>query len=106
MIIEKMGGAYIFERNKVNALIRILDMNLHLIIIDVDPEDSDSVDFITLVHRLRPRIPLISIVAGSSEMDSQPYFEAGARYVVLKSVMENEISDKIHEFINGQKVKK
>ncbi len=90
-ILMKIDISLILERKKRKALERILHVDIKLVFVDIEPKDKESLDFIRLIKKMRPRVSIIALTNETDEKDQKKYLDAGALYCFVKPVEEETI---------------
>ena len=90
-ILMKIDISLILERKKRKALDRILHVDIKLVFVDIEPKDKESLDFIRLIKKMRPRVSIIALTNETDEKDQKKYLDAGALYCFVKPVEEETI---------------
>ena len=101
-LLNQAGAAYVFESKQAVALLRILEIDFRLTIVDLDSIEDHNIDFIKVVRILRPRLPVIVIVDDSFKHAYDEYLEAGASYCLVKSDDKEQIEVLKKEAILGE----
>ena len=101
-LLDRSGASYIFEREKTTALVRMLELNVKLMILDLQSADSSSIDFIRLIKRLRPRVSIIAVIPDVPKASIDFLTDSGARYCIIKPVEESQAASMVGELV-GQK---
>ena len=99
-IFEKLHISYIFEQLKTSALIRTLELNPRVILVESDDKDEDRFDFVRLIRRLRPRVPMIVVTTTTSKKDHKEYLKSGVTRCIVKPIQVREIDSLISDFAN------
>jgi DNA-binding response OmpR family regulator len=90
-LLMKIDISLILESDRHKALERILHVDLKLVFVDIEPEDTEAVDFIRLIKKVRPRVSVIALTYESAEEEQEKYLKAGAMYCFVKPVEEETI---------------
>ncbi len=98
-LLEKIGVAYILERERARVIARILELNVKLIIVDMETEAVNGIDFLRLIKKLRPRVPLIVVTTDLSEEMHNCLLDAGAMYCLVKPVKEGEVTSVVGQLM-------
>lgn len=99
-LFNSLHLSYIFEQLKTNTLMRILELNPRVILIEDDEKDTDRFDFIRLIRRLRPRVPVIVITRSRLKKDHKEYIKSGVTRCIVMPVQTKEIDSLISDFAN------
>jgi len=95
-LFNQMEISYIFESKELNGLLRIMSLPLKSVFIEVNPYDSNGLNFITLVRKLKPQLKIIAVSEYSSENDK--IIEAGADHCFQRSVLEESKESIVDKF--------
>jgi DNA-binding NarL/FixJ family response regulator len=87
-LLNKVGVSYILESDKTTGIIRLLELDVSLVIVDMSIVHVNGADFIRLIKRLRPRVRLIAITSSTDKEYHDQLIESGAMYCFVKSVKE------------------
>ena len=79
----KTGYSYLLESDKVDFILKLLKLDVHLAIIDIDQNDEERVDLIELIKNLRPKLPIITILNDLETDKCEDFLAAGARFCLL-----------------------
>ena len=101
-LLDRIGTAYFFEKERTRVLVRILEMDLRLIVVDLPSENGDSIDFVRLIKKLRPRLPVMVILSDPFIAEADRFLEAGARYCVIKPVKEEQMVGFVEESVRSE----
>ena len=96
-LIQKTGNAYILETKKTSALIRVLEYPFRFIIIDAVESVPELIDFMRVLKRLRPRLPILILLDENFQDFEDQLVEEGAAYCFFKKQEEPEFSQKFIE---------
>ena len=101
-LLDRIGAAYLFEKERTRVIVRILEMDLRLIVVDLPSENGDSIDFVRLIKKLRPRLPVMVILSDPLITEADRFLEAGARYCVIKPVKEEQMVGFVEESVRNE----
>lgn len=90
-LLNQVGASYILERDRTKALMRVLTIDLRIIIVDMNFEMNNGLNFIQIIKKVRPRLPIIAITENSSKENYNNLLDAGAMYCLIKPVMGKEL---------------
>jgi len=96
-LIQQTGNAYIVETKKIAALIYVLEYPLSFIIIDAVESIPELIDFMRVLKRLRPRLPILILMDEEFLDFEDQLIKEGATYCFLKKNEESEFSQKFNE---------
>jgi len=91
----------LIENSNTAALLQVLDQNAELLIIDLDMNKNNGLDFIRIVRKTRPRLPIIALAEDPEIETLQEILNMGVYYWTFKPVLPDEINkflDAIEEF--------
>jgi len=97
-LFERIHFSFIFEQLKTNTLLRILELNPRVIMIEDDEQDTDRFNFVRLIRRLRPRVPIIVITTSTSKKDYRAFLNSGISRCIVKPAETKEIDSLISYF--------
>lgn len=92
-LFEKANVNYVLEQEDTRALVRLLEMETSLLVIDLDSDPVKGMDFLDLVKRLRPRLPIIVVLSSESETVHEQMKAAGALCCLVKPVREKHAKE-------------
>ena len=92
-LLNQVGISYIFESGKAEAIIRILQIDMNLIIVDAGSEDDDIFNFIRVIKKLKPRIQIIVITPKLTDTVYTNMLNAGAMYCLINPHKEKEFKE-------------
>ena len=90
------------ENSNTSALLKVLDQNIELLIVDLDMSKNKGLDFIRIVRKTRPRLPIIVLSENPTIETIQEILNMGVYYWTFKPVLPNEIN----KFIDAIEVMK
>ena len=90
-LLEQIGVSCIIESHGTKALVRILQVDLKLVIVDMVSISGNGFNFLKVIKSLRPRLPIIAITGDSSEEIRECLLDAGAMYCLVKPVEEKTL---------------
>ena len=97
-LLMKIDVSLILERKKRQAIERILHLDLKLVFVDIEQEDTEAIDFIQLIRKLRPRLAVIAIIdEGLVELQNH-LFNIGVMSCFMKPLIREE---KMKSILNG-----
>ena len=90
------------ENSNTAALLKLLDQDVELLIVDMDMNLKNALDFIRIVRKTRPRLPIIVLAENPKIETIQQILNLGVYYWTFKPVLSNEIN----KFIDAIEVMK
>ena len=90
------------ENSNTAALLKLLDHDIELLIVDLDMNINTTLDFIRIVRKTRPRLPIIALAENPKIETIQQILNQGVYYWTFKPVLPNEIN----KFIDAIEVRK
>ena len=103
-MLQKIGVPFIFESDVAQAILRILEVKFRLTVIDLESMDCNQTDLLKVIQLLRPKLPVFAII-DETMMDSyQQFLDAGAKYCLIKSTQDEELTMTIKEILSDAKI--
>lgn len=99
-MLQKIGVPYIFESDVAHALLRILEVKFKLTVVDLDTLDCNPMDFLKIIQLLRPKLTVFAIIDESMLDSYQTVLDAGAKYCLVKSAKDEELTGMLHEIVS------
>jgi DNA-binding NarL/FixJ family response regulator len=99
-LLSRISTPYMLEREKAKALVRILELDVRILVVDVDNND-ESLDFIRLVKKMRPRLPILAVTSDSSRTEQDRLLDRGAMVVLVKPVEEKAVVNTVKTLIEA-----
>ena len=90
---------HLFESSISKAVIRILEMDLKLVIIDCDENEINCPECFRMIKKIRPRLPIMAISSEYSDEIHDQYKSSGADYLLVKPLNFEKMIDYI--VLNG-----
>jgi len=101
-ILIDRNYSILIENSNTSALLKVLDQNIELLIVDLDMSKNTGLDFIQIVRKTRPRLPIIVLSENPTIETIQEILNMGVYYWTFKPVLPNEIN----KFIDAIEVMK
>lgn len=101
-LLMKIGISLILEKNKNQALERILHVDIKLVFVDIESDDQEGIDFIKLIKKVRPRVSIIALTPDAPKEDQKKYLDAGAMYCFIKSTETEDISEQVGKLVSEE----
>jgi DNA-binding response OmpR family regulator len=97
-LLSRISVPYMLEREKAKALVRILELDVLILVVDVEDTD-ESMDFIRLVKKMRPRLPILTITSNGSKTEQDRLLDRGAMVVLVKPIEERAVVNMVKTLI-------
>ncbi len=94
-LLDKIGKSYIFERERTKAVLRILEMEVKLLIIEFENIDDTAFEFIDLIKRIRPKLAVITVTKQVNEILHDRLIEKGVKYNIAMPATFDKVADSI-----------
>ena len=98
-LFQKLDISYLFERDRTQALIRILSIDLRLVIVDLDEDNPDEVNFIKVILKLRPRLYIIMITRHTLKDVFPEFIDNKKVYWIIKHAEEDRMQPLISDLL-------
>ena len=98
-LFQKLDISYLFERDRTQALIRILSIDLRLVIVDFDEDNPDEVNFIKVILKLRPRLYIIMITRHTLKDVFPEFIDNKKVYWIIKHAEEDRMQPLISDLL-------
>ena len=95
-ILTELDFSVITSQNTLNAILKLLNNKVHLLIIDINNRIEEKIEAIEIVKKLRPRLPILVFIDDNGIDVIRELAEAGAFYVAIKAVEKEKLKDIIH----------
>jgi len=105
-ILIDRNYSILIENSNTSALLKVLDQNIELLIVDLDMSKNTGLDFIQIVRKTRPRLPIIVLSENPTIETIQEILNMGVYYWTFKPVLpkivlsENPTIETIQEILN------
>ena len=93
--MQKAGISFIFEREQSSALLRLLELNVRVILLDITSKELNGVNLLNLVKKLRPRVPIIAVIERHDELFEQSLYDSGAMFCISKETSDENVQSLI-----------
>lgn len=90
-IFLKNRYSVIIEKSKIKSILKMLQQNIDLIMIDIDASLNFNLDLVDIIKRTRPRLPIIVISKDDTVETLRNFIQAGVFYYALKPIDVDEI---------------
>jgi len=90
-IIVKHNYSIILAKTALNSILKILEKQVDLLIVDLAFPQTTSLDLIKIIKRMRPRLPIIVLSEDFSLNTVRKFIESGVFYCAMKPVQIYEI---------------
>ena len=97
-LLMKIDVSLILERKMRLAIERILHLDLKLIFVDIEHEDTEAIDLIQLIKKLRPRLAIIAIIDEGLKELQKSLFDIGVMSCFIKPLTREE---EMKSILNG-----
>ena len=91
-LLDRNGISFVLEQEPTKALVRLLDMDVKLIIVDIDAHMINPIDFLHVVCKLRPKGPIMAITDEPSKDMCKMLTDEGVKYILAKQFTTQELS--------------
>jgi CheY-like chemotaxis protein len=98
-LLRKIKVSFMIESDQTTALLRLLEMHFRVLIVDMSSPQVNGRDFIYLVKKIRPRLPIIAVTESDKPSVYESLLDAGAMYCIVKDRVEKDMSRLIKNFI-------
>ena len=98
-MLNTIHASYLLESESSKALAIIRKMNLQVVILDLTSVSPEEIDFLHVVKKLRPGLPIIAITDDPSEEGRRTIIEKGAMCCIVKPCNVLETLDHINEIL-------
>ena len=92
-MMEKVGNHYVLESVRTKALVRILETDVKLVIMDTGSQAESDIDFLHAIKKLRPRMSVITITDDPSEEERDRLYDEGVKYIIIKPFNIKNVTD-------------
>lgn len=83
----------IIEKSQTQSILKILEHQIDLLILDVGMPDSSKLDFVKIIRKTRPRLPIIVLSEDNSVETLRVLAEAGVLFCALKPIQIDKIAE-------------
>jgi len=95
-LLNGIGGcSFTWVGESGDLLLKILDKDIDLAIIDEDLSGMAGLKLIQIIKKSRPRIPLIIISSGKSKEELAKVLEQGIYYFIIKPINGEELKEAV-----------
>ena len=102
LIVNKISGILLkrdysisIEKSGLSSIVKILDENANLAILDLDMESNGGIDLINIIKKTKQNLPIITVSMDNSVAKLRKLKEAGVYYCVIKPIRIKELEDAI-----------
>ena len=92
-ILTELDFSVITSQNTLNAILKLLNNKVHLLIIDINNRIEEKIEAIEIVKKLRPRLPIVVFINDNGIDVIRELAEAGAFYVANRTVGKEKLGD-------------
>lgn len=92
-IISKHNYAIIPANSALNSILKILEKQIDLVIVDLYFPPNTSLELIKIIKRMRPRLPIIALSEDFSLRTVREFIELGIFYCAMKPIQIREIEN-------------
>ena len=92
-IILKYNYSLIQTNSALNSVLKILEKQVDIFIIDLDFLQNTGLDLIKIIKRMRPRLPIIVLSEDFSLDTVRKFTESGVFYCAMKPIQIYEIEN-------------
>ena len=101
-IIIKHGYSIISAKTALNSILKILEKQVDLLIIDLDFTQNNSLDLIKIIKKMRPRLPIVVLSEDFSLDTVRKFIELNVFYFAMKPIQIYEIEKVIEAIMRYQ----
>ena len=94
-LLERIEVSYILESDRTSAVARIMEVPVKLLIADMLFEKENGFDFLSIVKKVRPRLPIIAITDDPSEEGINRLLDKGVMTCLVQPMDEKEIIEMV-----------
>ncbi|MBN2416884.1 hypothetical protein JXO52_13635 [bacterium] len=91
-MLEKVGIKYTILEEKEELILSIFNVDVHLVLIDIDPGDENRFKLLRILKTIRPRLNIIVILNDLNTDTCEDFIDAGAEYCLLNTECEVEVT--------------
>ena len=92
-IISKHNYSIIIANSALNSVLKILEKQIDLVIVDLYFPSNTSLDLIKIIKRMRPRLPIIALSEDFSLRTVREFIKSGIFYCAMKPIQIYEIEN-------------
>jgi len=100
-LLDKVGITYFLKENKFDVILNLFNPNIHLVFVDIDPDDEERFELLRIMKKIRPRLYIFVIINDLSVDICDDYLSAGAEYCLINTNVDIEktlFAEKLDEF--------
>jgi CheY-like chemotaxis protein len=101
-LLSQIRAPYLLESDRPTAVARLIDLSVRVLIVDMLSNKEDDLDFLKIVKKLRPRVPIIAITDQIGEEARNRILEEGAKYCLIKSMKDQEVSEMVNAMMESE----
>ena len=90
--LGRIGTSYVSETESTRALVKLLDNGVKLMIVDIDSDMMNGMNFLHAVCTLRPGLPVLAMTDERSEDLYKRLTDEGVKYILVKQFNTQELS--------------
>ena len=94
-LLDKIDVSYILESDRTSAVARIMEVPVKLLIADMLFEKENGFDFLSIVKKVRPRLPIIAITDDPSEEGINRLLDKGVMTCLVQPIKEKEVIEMV-----------
>ena len=94
-LFDKIEVSYILESDRTHAIARIMEVPIKLLIADMLVDKENGFDFLSIVKRVRPRLPIIAITDDPSEEGISRLLGKGVMTCLVQPIEEKEVIEMV-----------
>ena len=92
-ILIKRDYSILIENSGLHSILKVLDEEIKILILDLDMEPRSSIDLIDIIRRMRRNLIIISISRDNSVETLRKLKEAGVYYCIIKPIQDEELEE-------------
>ena len=90
-LLTQYAFSIVIEKSTIKSILKILEQEIDFIILDFDTLPNSSIDLISIVRKMRPRIPIVVLSSDNSLETVRAFTEVGVFYYAIKPIQIIEI---------------
>lgn len=94
-ILLKHDYTVTIEKSILKFICNILDKEINLLILDMDVPKTFNLDSIEIIRKIRPRLPIIVVMADTSLDALKTMVQKGVFYTAIKPVQSEDLNEVI-----------
>lgn len=91
MLLSRNMSVYI-EKSRISSIWSVLMQDVEFMVIDIDSFSEENIDYIKIIKKIRPKLPLVVLSQDNSVESHSKLKEMGIFYISIKPVDQLEFS--------------